>query len=70
VRIRAEVQKGQEKEREKKTDFVLYDLGSRNGTFAGDRASYKDDANRCYRHVLQDGDYLLIGETTLAFKRL
>ncbi|MBN1659112.1 MAG: FHA domain-containing protein [Anaerolineae bacterium] len=68
VRIRAEVQKGQEKE--KKTDFVLYDLGSRNGTFAGDRASYKEDASRRYRHVLQDGDYLLIGETTLAFKRL
>jgi len=70
VRIRAEVQKGQEKEKERKTDFVLYDLGSRNGTFVGDRATYKNDESRRYRHLLQDGDYLLVGETTLAFKRL
>lgn len=68
VRIRAEVQKSEDKE--KKTDFVLYDLGSRNGTFVGDRSSYQDEESRRYRHVLQDGDYLLIGETTLAFKRL
>jgi hypothetical protein len=70
VRIRAEAQKSQEQAKERKTDFVLYDLGSRNGTFAGDRESYKDDASRCYRHILEDGNYLLIGETTLAFKRL
>jgi len=26
--------------------------------------------NRVYRHELQDGDYLLMGETTLVFKKL
>jgi hypothetical protein len=50
--------------------FVLYDMGSRNGTFVGDRQSYKDDENKKYRHELQDGDFLLVGETTLAFKKL
>lgn len=50
--------------------FVLYDMGSRNGTFVGSRETYKDEASKKYRHELQDGDYLLIGETTLAFKKL
>jgi pSer/pThr/pTyr-binding forkhead associated (FHA) protein len=64
ARIRMEAAEGAQ------SAFVLYDLGSRNGIFVGDRRSYKDEANRKYRHELQDGDYLLIGETTLVFKRL
>lgn len=50
--------------------FVLYDMGSSNGTFIGAKESYKDEENRKYRHQLQDGDYLLVGETTLVFKQL
>jgi hypothetical protein len=50
--------------------YVLYDMGSSNGTFVGDRQSHKDEENRTYRHELQDGDYVLIGETSLAFKKL
>lgn len=50
--------------------FVLIDLASRNGTFVGDKNTYRNPANRVYRHVLQDGDYLLLGETTLVFKRV
>jgi hypothetical protein len=50
--------------------FVLYDMGSRNGCFVGDRLTCKDEENRTYRCELKDGDYLLIGETTLAFKKL
>lgn len=64
ARIRAEAQEEQE------SAFVLYDMGSRNGTFVGDKETYKDDESRTYRHVLQDGDYLLVGETTLVFKKL
>lgn len=64
ARIRAEARE------EKKTAFVLFDLGSRNGIYVGDRESYRDEENRTYRHELQDGDHLLIGETTLVFKRL
>jgi hypothetical protein len=50
--------------------YVLYDMASSNGTFAGPKESYKEDVSRVYRHVLQDGDYVLIGETTLVFKRV
>jgi hypothetical protein len=50
--------------------FVLYDMGSRNGTFVGDKETYEDPSSQKYRHELQDGDYMLIGETTLVFKRL
>jgi hypothetical protein len=50
--------------------FVLYDMGSRNGTYIGDRESYKNEENRSYRRQLEDGDYLLLGETTLVFKKL
>jgi pSer/pThr/pTyr-binding forkhead associated (FHA) protein len=64
ARVRVEAQEDADPE------FVLYDMGSRNGTFVGDKDTYQDDESRTYRHVLQDGDYLLIGETTLAFKRL
>ena len=50
--------------------FALFDMGSRNGIYAGPKDSYKDEENRVYRHELQDGDYLLMGETTLVFKKL
>jgi hypothetical protein len=50
--------------------YVLYDMASSNGTFAGSKENYKDDSSRVYRHVLNDGDYILIGETTLVFKRV
>jgi pSer/pThr/pTyr-binding forkhead associated (FHA) protein len=50
--------------------LVLYDMGSRNGTFVGDQESYRDEENRQYRHELEDGDYMLVGETTLVFKKI
>lgn len=50
--------------------FVLIDLASRNGTYVGSKETYRDPSSRVYRHVLQDGDYLLLGETTLVFKRV
>jgi pSer/pThr/pTyr-binding forkhead associated (FHA) protein len=53
---------------EDKQVFVLYDLASANGTFAGDREDYED--NQVYRHELEDGDFLLLGETTLVFKQV
>jgi hypothetical protein len=51
-------------------NYVLYDMASSNGTFAGTKESYKEESSRVYRHVLQDGDYVLIGETALVFKRV
>lgn len=50
--------------------FVLYDVGSTNGTFVGNRQTYREESSRRYRHVLADGDFLLIGETTLVFKKV
>ena len=50
--------------------YVLYDMASSNGTFAGIKENYKEESSRVYRHVLQDGDYMLIGESTLVFKRV
>jgi hypothetical protein len=64
ARIRAEIKE------DEGTAYVLYDMGSRNGTFVGDKATYQDVENRQYRHELQDGDYILLGETTLVFKRI
>jgi len=56
-------------EEDEETDtFVLYDLASANGTFAGDRESYRD--NQIYRYELEDGDFVLVGETTLVFKQV
>jgi hypothetical protein len=64
ARIRIEAQEGQD------PVYVLYDMGSSNGTYIGPRETYKAEGSRTYRHDLQDGDYLLIGETTLVFKKL
>ena len=64
ARIRREAKEGEE------PVFALFDMGSRNGIFVGTKDSYKDEDNRVYRHELHDGDYLLMGETTLVFKRL
>ncbi len=64
ARVRVEAREGE------KPAFVLYDMGSSNGTFVGDEETYRDEESRTYRHELQDGDYLLVGETALAFKRL
>ncbi len=50
--------------------FVLYDLASSNGTFVGDRDSCENDESRVYRHVLKDGDFILVGQTKLVFKRI
>jgi pSer/pThr/pTyr-binding forkhead associated (FHA) protein len=64
ARIRCETKEEQE------PVFALFDMGSRNGIFVGDRETYKDEENRVYRHELQDGDFVLMGETTLVFKKL
>jgi hypothetical protein len=64
ARIRHEVKEGQE------PVFALFDLGSRNGIYAGDQETYRNEENRVYRHELRDGDYLLVGETTLVFKKV
>lgn len=50
--------------------FVLYDMASSNGTFVGTKQTYQDTESRTYRHELKDGDYILIGETTLVFKQI
>ena len=63
-RIRPEAREGQE------PAFMLYDMGSRNGTFVGSRTSYRNPESQAYRCELHDGDYLLVGETTLVFKRI
>jgi len=49
--------------------FVLYDLASANGTYAGTRQDYSDDNSRVYRYELNNGDYVLLGETVLTFWR-
>ena len=69
ARIRVEVQKD-ETGQPSAPAFMLYDMGSRNGTYVGDRETYRNEENRKYRYELQDGDFILIGETTLAFKKL
>jgi len=63
-RIRVETAEGED------PSFVLYDMGSRNGTFVGTKEGYRKPDSQAYRRNLQDGDYLLVGETTLAFKKL
>ena len=51
-------------------DLDIEDIGSRNGIYAGDKENYKEEEKRVYRHELTDGDYLLVGETTLVFKEV
>lgn len=64
AKIRLEPREDDEEEQA----LVLYDLASANGTFAGERDDYRD--NQIYRHELKDGDFILIGETTLVFKQV
>lgn len=64
ARIRCETKEGQ------KPVFALFDMGSRNGCQVGSRETYRNEENRVYRHELKDGDYLLLGETTLVFKQV
>ena len=70
AKIRLETSAGEEEGegREKRQVFVLYDLASTNGTFVGSRDEYRD--NQVYRKELQDGDFVLFGETTLVFKEV
>jgi pSer/pThr/pTyr-binding forkhead associated (FHA) protein len=64
ARIRIEAREGAE------PAFVLFDLGSRNGTYVGDRESHKNPESQKYRHELRDGDFVLVGDTTLVFKKV
>lgn len=56
--------------------FVIYDQGSTNGTYVGSYATCQDAKTsgdpkaRAYRHILKDGDFLLIGQTILVFKQV
>lgn len=59
-----------EKNEDDEEVFVLYDLASTNGTFVGTKETYREEDSRVYRHELKDGDYILIGETTLVFKKI
>ena len=63
-RIRVEAQEDRD------PAFMLYDMGSRNGTFVGSRETYKNPESQTYRYELRDGDYVLVGETTLVFKKI
>jgi len=57
-----------EEDPEQQKAFVLYDQGSANGTYAGTYEECQAAENRVYRRVLEDGDFLLLGETILVFK--
>jgi hypothetical protein len=59
-----------ETDAEGKQVFVIYDLASSNGLYIGDKDNFKKEENRVYRHSLEDGNYLMIGETTLVFKQV
>jgi len=51
--------------------FVLYDMASANVYLWGDYESCKQDsAERVYRYELKDGDFLLVGQTILVFKKV
>lgn len=64
IKIKREQQEGADDQ------FILFDLASSNGTYAGDKTSYRAPGSRVYRHLLRDGEYLLLGETTLVFKQV
>jgi len=42
--------------------FVIFDLGSGNGTTV--------NGEKIIKHQLQDGDYIILGETELVFKQI
>jgi hypothetical protein len=50
--------------------FFIYDQGSSNGLYVGARETYRNEESRVYRHALRDGEYIMIGETTLVFKQV
>jgi hypothetical protein len=51
--------------------FVLYDQASANGTYvSADYEQCKQAQNRVYRHVLTDGDFILVGQTIFVFKQV
>ncbi|MBN1487969.1 MAG: FHA domain-containing protein [Anaerolineae bacterium] len=51
--------------------FILYDQGSSNGTYLGqDPETCLKKTNKVYRHELQDGDFILVGQTLLVFKQV
>jgi len=50
--------------------FVAYDQATTNGTYIGGREHYREESARVFRRPLADGDYLLLGETTLVFKQI
>lgn len=64
VKVRLEQKEGGAKDEQV---FVLYDLASANGTFVGTRQNYREDGSRVYRRELHQGDYILLGETSLVF---
>jgi len=47
--------------------YVLYDLGSANGTYVGAPQNYQEEGSRVERCELAQGDYILVGETTLVY---
>lgn len=65
IKVRLEEKEGDPEGRQV---FVLYDLASKNGTFAGTRENYQNDGSRVYRAELQDGMFILVGKTTFVFK--
>jgi hypothetical protein len=62
----AKIRREASEEDEERQVFVLYDLASTNGTFAGGRDDYEE--NQVYRYELEDGDLIQLGDTTLVFK--
>ncbi len=64
AKVRREASEADEEEQV----FVLYDLASTNGTFAGNRETYQE--KQVYRYELEDGDLIQLGDTTLVFKEV
>ncbi len=64
AKVRVDQPEGGEKE------FVIHDLASTNGTYVGGKDTYQEESSRTYHQVLHDSDYILLGETSLVFKRV